>query len=293
MYLNKSFTLIEILVVIVVIGIISSFIIVGLSSISDKANIAKSKVFLDSLDNSLLLSRVSQWKIDDGSGSVTIDSWSNNVGTLGTSTIGDAAEPVWITSNCVSGNCLLFDGINDYVQLGTWDLTINPITVSVWINPKVDPSIMSDKRFFSANYYEARFDSNNLEIRIFDTAFRTLLYSASNFKIDTWYNVIITSNTNDLKLYVNGSLKNQNNTFTLISHPYNLNIGANYVGDNRFFNGLMDDVRIYNQVISAFLIKNNYYLGINKLLISNIIKNQEYIYRTAEIKKDIAKGLAK
>jgi prepilin-type N-terminal cleavage/methylation domain-containing protein len=44
--MNKSFTLIEILVVIVVIGVLSAFILVGMSSITSSANIAKSQAFL-------------------------------------------------------------------------------------------------------------------------------------------------------------------------------------------------------------------------------------------------------
>ncbi|MFA6374475.1 MAG: prepilin-type N-terminal cleavage/methylation domain-containing protein, partial [Candidatus Paceibacterota bacterium] len=39
--MNKSFTLIEILVVIVIIGILSAFIIVSMAGVSDKATIAK------------------------------------------------------------------------------------------------------------------------------------------------------------------------------------------------------------------------------------------------------------
>ena len=124
--MNKSFTLIEILVVIVVIGIISSFIIVGLSSVSDKANIAKGQAFSNSLRNSLLMNLVSEWKLDEGTGSTTLDSWGSNTGTLGTSTIGDAAEPTW-TTDCVSGKCLSFDGTDDYVDCGNPD-NLNNIT---------------------------------------------------------------------------------------------------------------------------------------------------------------------
>ncbi len=82
--MSKSFTLIEILVVIVVIGVLSAFILVGMSSISSKANIAKSQVFINSIDNSLLTSRVAYWKLDEGAGTTTSDSWGVSLGTLGT-----------------------------------------------------------------------------------------------------------------------------------------------------------------------------------------------------------------
>jgi len=48
---EKSFTLIEILVVIVVTGILSSFVLVGMSSITNDARIAKVKAFANSVRN--------------------------------------------------------------------------------------------------------------------------------------------------------------------------------------------------------------------------------------------------
>ena len=80
--MSKSFTLIEILVVIVIIGILSAFIIVSMVGVSDKARIAKSQAFANSLRNSLLINLVSEWKLNDGSGTTASDSWSANTGTL-------------------------------------------------------------------------------------------------------------------------------------------------------------------------------------------------------------------
>ncbi|MDD5013435.1 MAG: prepilin-type N-terminal cleavage/methylation domain-containing protein, partial [Candidatus Pacebacteria bacterium] len=51
---TKSFTLIEVLVGIVVVGILSSFIIVSISSFVDDANDTKRKKDLDSIASSLL-----------------------------------------------------------------------------------------------------------------------------------------------------------------------------------------------------------------------------------------------
>ena len=46
---NKSFTLIELLVVIVIIGILAGVIMISTSSSIDKANIAKLKIFEESI----------------------------------------------------------------------------------------------------------------------------------------------------------------------------------------------------------------------------------------------------
>ncbi|MFA6374227.1 MAG: prepilin-type N-terminal cleavage/methylation domain-containing protein, partial [Candidatus Paceibacterota bacterium] len=62
--MNKSFTLIEILVVIVIVGIISAFIIISMAGISSKANIAKGQTFSNSLKNALMLNMIAQYELD-------------------------------------------------------------------------------------------------------------------------------------------------------------------------------------------------------------------------------------
>jgi prepilin-type N-terminal cleavage/methylation domain-containing protein len=63
----SAFTLIELLVVIAIIGILSALIIVGMSSTTQKATIAKAQVFSNSLRNSLMNNLISEWKFN-GSG---------------------------------------------------------------------------------------------------------------------------------------------------------------------------------------------------------------------------------
>jgi hypothetical protein len=97
-----------------------------MGSIAASANIAKSQAFINSMNNSLLLARVSQWKLDEAVGSTTAnDSWGTNTGTLS----GTAPLAQFQTSGCVSNNCLLFDG-NDYVTCGSG--TSLDITVGSW-----------------------------------------------------------------------------------------------------------------------------------------------------------------
>jgi len=61
--MKKSFTLIEILVVIVIIGILSAFIIVSMSGVSQKATIAKGQAFANSLKNALMIT----WSLNGNS----------------------------------------------------------------------------------------------------------------------------------------------------------------------------------------------------------------------------------
>ena len=63
--LKTAFTLIELLVVIAIIGILSGLIVVSMSGVTEKANIAKSQVFSNSLRNSLMINTVSQYNFND------------------------------------------------------------------------------------------------------------------------------------------------------------------------------------------------------------------------------------
>src|SRR5574344_2332815 len=110
---NKSFTLIELLVVIVIIGILAGVIIVSTSSSISKANIAKVKVFENSIQNELGANMVSRWKLDEIiSTTTTPDAWGNNTGTL-------VNGPVLkLEAECVTGKCMYFNrGIASHISI--------------------------------------------------------------------------------------------------------------------------------------------------------------------------------
>jgi len=52
---------------------------------------------------------------------------------------------------------------------------------------------------------------------------------------------------------------------------------ASAPGSTRFFSGLIDDVRIYNAAIPISQIKEQYYEGLNNLLVTGGINKEEYI----------------
>jgi len=136
---TKSFTLIELLVVIVIIGILAGVIIVSVSSSISKANIAKVKVFENSIQNELGANMVSRWKLDEIVGTTTTpDAWGNNTGTLGDGVTASTYPTSKEESECVTGKCMYFDGANDYINCGNGTiLNVQDITLSIWIYPKL------------------------------------------------------------------------------------------------------------------------------------------------------------
>jgi len=288
--MNKSFTLIEILVVIVVIGVLSAFILVGMSSITRSANIAKSQAFLNSIDNSLLLGRVSQWKLDErttaGHGDTFIDSWGSNTGTLYTNN----GTNNKVSSDCPSGKCLSFDGTDDYVDIGNDKFNYQQFTVSHWIKTSTVTIVPFSNYYRQAagqpeyGWFTTIRSNGRPSIQINSNAYTPPNGPLVNDNI--WHLITIIVNGANAIFYTDGV---QVSTYTYSSAPsYAVSvetyIGAKYEGAiNGNFSGSIDDIRIYNQAISTSQIQQNYYIGLNRLYNSNNVSKQEYMVKIKEL----------
>ncbi len=98
------------------------------------------------------------------------------------------------------------------------------------------------------------------------------MYSNENIKLNQWYFVAFVLNGKSNKvIYINGKKDN----FSNIEYTFNHNgrtriaIGSGHDGYVDHFNGLIDDVRIYNRALSEDEIKALYNLGANKTTNSN------------------------
>jgi len=312
--MNKSFTLIEILVVIVVIGVLSAFILVGMSSITSSASIAKSQAFVNSINNSLLLARVSQWKLDEVSSTTTSDSWGTNTGTLkdtvACSFVAPYKCPQSVTSGCPSGNCLSFDGTDDYVDFGS-DISLSmgdgDQTVSLWakfdnaLAPKHESLIYCGgaSTGIDKDGYLIRRENGTSRLRCFfsDGSLdytNGYLSAAGSVVGNVWYNIVVVfdrANTvnDNIQAYING-VKQTGSSVDISSWTLNVrNSIPTYIGgSSSYLAGKIDDVRIYNQAIPTSQINQNYYAGLNKLLINSSIYVEEFDQRMSEFSGSLA-----
>lgn len=294
-----AFTLIELLVVIAIIGILSGLIVVTMNGVTQKANIAKAQAFSSSLRNALMLSLVSEWKLDDGSGTMASDSWSGgNPGTLTgfadtAAGYGDAHTSGWVSaSNCVFGSCLKFDGADDYINLGNGTILMitDAITIEAWIRTS---------GFSGAQDVVAKSSSYDLEIHGTGRLVMALgtnegwhFTQTSNavLSADNWYHVAgsYDSSANTVKLYINGVLDKTDVTSTtgpIQITSNNVSLGyCNPAFPNRF-TGTMDQIRIYKVAVPSSLVEEQYYAGLNNLLINGSISREEYGERISNIGK--------
>ncbi len=289
---KKAFTLIELLVVIAIIGILSALIVVGMNGAVDSARIAKSKVFATSLRDALLGNLVSEWKFDgttaDGSPATNndvLDTWNyTNNGDVGTH------QPTVKTgSNCVSGSCLQFDGSNDYVDLGT-SSTLQPtaaITIATWAKYiSGEGHIISNPANIGGDYYDYELSLTSttagFRLRTSNVVLSERITKGATASV--WHHIVGTYDGSNMIIYVDGVPGTpyakigdiQYNSYTKI-------VVGSWSPTQEFFNGSIDDIRIYNVAIPTSQIKEQYYAGLTRLLSSGSITKEEYEARIKDI----------
>jgi len=272
---QKAFTLIELLVVIAIVGILAGMVVINMSGATDTAKMAKSKSFSASVRSALLMNRVAEWNFEEGTGTTTID-------TIGASNGTFVSAPAWRSgSDCVFGGCLQFDGADDLISIGAGnnlDIT-GAFTLGVWAKPS---TVSGTKTVFyrgtaaTVGGYAINQEGDSFRGYFYDTTWQSAGLS-SVIEANKWYYILLSYDRSLLKLYINGKLDKQASFTT----PVNAPAGAYaYIGavspTVQRFNGYIDEVRLYNAVLSASRIREDYLAGLDKLLAGGQITQKEY-----------------
>jgi prepilin-type N-terminal cleavage/methylation domain-containing protein len=282
---EKAFTLIELLVVIAIVGILAGLAVVSMSGATEAARIAKLKVYSNSIRSSLMGNRVSEWIFEEGAGTSTIDTVGANNGTLANFNF-DPTDGWRSGSSCVSGGCLQFDGANDYVDVGN-GASLNDlaaVTIEAWVKPAAlnvgNYQVIANKGgdYWGTQWGLYYIGSSSFYGQILRNASATFICPALN----VWYHIVYTYDGSYGKIYANGELKSTSGLYTGGMPAVN---GDFYIGgySSRYFNGMVDTVRVYNTALVASDIRENYFSGIEKLLASGQITKEDYQQRLKEL----------
>jgi len=255
---EKGFTLIELLVVIAIIGVISSIVLVNLSGTREKATIARGLQFYQSLNNALGAYAVGVWSFDKYQNPITDTSgYGNNC------TINGAIETEGVVRKALS-----FNGTNNYLDCGNnpvFDIT-EKLTIEAWIklNAIASQGIVQKGASLDFNYvFGTGFSGSRLRFR-WGTGDNSIDSIDHKYSVGRWHHVVVTVDTvNDvLKFYSDGAQLGSDISFTgiLAAKTQSLIIGRSI--NDSWFNGAIDEVRIYNESLTAGEIQKHYAEGL-------------------------------
>jgi hypothetical protein len=201
---------------------------------------------------------IGYWQLDETFGYTATDASGNNRhGTY-------VGGVTFATSGAITnGTSVTFDGSTGYVSLpGTWGGTA-AVTIEAWVNPSVATGI------------QAIVSSNNsgqfCHFQLSETQANTgcygphpgfVLEAPFTAPINTWRHIVMTLGYGNASLYIDGNLiqsgamTTTNNTSSSV-----VSIARGFLG-TRHFNGALDEVAIYDDVLSHSRILAHYDAGI-------------------------------
>jgi hypothetical protein len=164
-----------------------------------------------------------------------------------------------------SNSAYYFDGINDDISGTTnnWPFYKTPRTISIW------GKLTSLPQYTNAillTYGVAQLHSSNSVYFQLVTGQKKVLYVAYqddisadyDYNLDQWYHLVGTFDGSVASLYINGALIASESKPNWSNLPANFHIG-NLDNWTAWFNGPVDDIRIYNRVLSQEEILSLYY----------------------------------
>ena len=205
-----------------------------------------------------------QYKFDTGHGQNAWDeSFNNNTGLLGGTSAPEGTDPLW--TNGMSGKALDFDGIDDLVNCGnhnSLDLT-GPTTISMWFNAEAIggggsyPRLLAkaDATQVTAQGYQVGVKDTTNDIWV--SAGGSTWTPFSGISTDEWYYFAIIMDGTEWKAFLNGNWDSTIQPAFPTIVAQDMYIGNSPV-DNRPFEGIIDEVKIWADALSVSEIEEDY-----------------------------------
>ncbi|WP_457269449.1 family 20 glycosylhydrolase [Pedobacter sp. UYEF25] len=160
----------------------------------------------------------------------------------------------------INGNAIVFSGNKSYVTLPIKEIGYN-YTISFWIRPQANPN--SDITIFK---------SENASFKLKQNQSGKLGFSREGYDYDfnytvpenIWTNIVVTGTNKGTSLYVNGKLQKKlydnwiqynDSNKTKVRKMETLFFPLNKIG---FFNGTIDELKIWNNILSDEAIMHNF-----------------------------------
>jgi hypothetical protein len=205
---------------------------------------------------------VGYWKFDDGTGVSVSDSTGNNDATFYGESFNDGTinGASWASGKYGSG--LSFDGVDDYVDAGddaSLDIT-GSLTVELWA--KLNSHSSTTELDYAGKYRGVGDRSWALYIGRTDNLTTFGVWNASDnaaiatsdsiLSANAWQHLVgvFDSNSGEVALYVDGVKQSTTGTLKGTINSTSINVKIGKTDANYYFNGSIDEVRIYNKALT-------------------------------------------
>lgn len=198
---------------------------------------------------------IHHWKLQENTGTTACDSGSSPIAGINSGALINRLGQI--------GNSYQFTGTASYIDGGATSAPSGTCAFALWARL----SALGSMTVYDCNSLSCAFTINHTDsegkIRIYTAEANYRTYNNTKLAVDTWYHLANTWDAATMSLYINSSLVTAilSTTGTLQS-PTN---GTVFIGSNsgtaNFFNGYIEDVRIYDYSLSPQEITNLYNLG--------------------------------
>ena len=267
----SGFTLLELLVVISIIGLLASVFVFGYSGWTDKARLANTKSFSQSVRSTLTAYVVGSWTFDRISGATVYDDSGYNNNGVNTGVV---------VADGINKNGFLFNSsdvvfVNNSTSLNNYDA----LTLEAWAKPTISggydgimdkyyyPNSCGVRQFLFAIWPTNRVcfwmgHNNGASAVSLCTATNSVNINKWNHLLATWSKV-----TNTMKIYLDGK---ERATYTNASLNWTTNtncglqLGRYYTTSSYTFDGVLDELKIYTEPFTIAQVKQLYTEGLAK-----------------------------
>jgi len=279
-FIKQGFTLVELLIVIAILGILSVAVLgaINVTSSLNKANLSKAKTFAASVENALSINQVGKWSFDDSASPGKDTSGYGNDGTVNGAT--------WQNANQCGlgfGGCLSFDGVDDYVKVqnDTYRLDWAISTTGFWYKHEVGSSgtVLAQNR--TGDTYPGLWftvSSDIVSMKILNGSPVVITIGSYQVSSGRWYYFTGTSQETPvvgdyrIRFYADGVLKGEQVQTAYYTHSdtykavFSIGSEFNHYGGgdvpHNFAKGMIDQVTVYNQSLTAYQIQQLYAKGL-------------------------------
>ncbi len=267
---KSGFTLVELLVVISIISLLSSIIFASVNSGREKARIAGGKSLYAQLD-STMSEVVGKWSFEQGLGGIARDS--SGYGNDGVINGG----ALWLNAGQCGlglGGCLSFDGVDDVIQVpDSPSLTVmRQLTMAAWVYRTADCPVVADTCMIVNKEYDFEFgirSGNTLQWAIKPRGGGAWFWHNTGIVIaqGIWTHVAVVYDGSRVTAYRDGRREESFDypVGNLETSGSALQISGRMTQPaGSRFKGLMDEIRVYSEALSAYRIQQFYAAGVLK-----------------------------